>query len=442
MYEQEKYSSSKRFIMDNLSKIAELPRHLISDGYDDALEIITEIIEELGLTYKIHSFQTGYDCGTWVIPEKWTLRRAQLKNKEGLVLIDTINEPLACLAYSLPFEGMISRDNLIEHLYTSPYCPEAVPFVFKYYDRDWGLCCKQELKDSLTEDEYYVSIDAEFAPGELKVCEIIVEGEFEESFVIASHLDHAYQVNDGPIGIFPVLEILSHLNQKSPHYTYRQLIVPENIGSAAWLSRNKELIPKLRGGLFVEMLGTDLPMCLHRSFKGNTLVDKLFEDIMHNNNKSNVIDDFVHANDERQFNGPGIGMPMLGLNRMSTHRKEFLAFPYYHTDFDNMENVNVDNLMESTAVLQALITAFDEYLIRPVPNFIGEPFLHRYNLHVDAFEGTKKMSDNIEMMNIIFMTGENITIYEIARRLQFSITKVKQVLDKCAEKGLFAFKPI
>ena len=145
--------------LENLSRIAELPRHLISDGYDEALSIIEEIARDKGLEYVCHSFPTGYDCGTWIIPEKWILKRALLKDKHDKIILDSDKDPLCCISYSLPFKGKVSRDELISHLHTSAHCPEAMPFVFKYYNRDWGLCSQEEIKNSLNDDFYYVSID-------------------------------------------------------------------------------------------------------------------------------------------------------------------------------------------------------------------------------------------------------------------------------------------
>ena len=50
--------------------------------------------------------------------------------------------------------------------------------------------------------------------------------------------------------------MLKQLSNNRPHYTYRQLIVPENVGSAAWLSKNYQLIDSIKGGIFVEMIGS------------------------------------------------------------------------------------------------------------------------------------------------------------------------------------------
>ncbi|QNJ16001.1 hypothetical protein SynA1840_00449 [Synechococcus sp. A18-40] len=436
--------------MQNLSKIANLPRHLISDGYDEALDVIANIASEKGLTFKLHSYPSGYDCGTWIIPEKWTLIRAQVKDAMGNIIIDSDNDPLACMSYSCPFDGVVTNDELKKHLYTCSYQPEATPFIFKYYKRDWGLCVPQSLKDGLKDEHYHVSIQTVFSEGYLKVGEIIVEGEVSESFVVASHLCHPYMVNDGPIGTFPTMDILQRLKADGAYYTYRQLIVPENIGSAAWLSSNQNLIPKLRGGLFVEMIGTDLPLRLHRSFRGNTFLDKMFEKVVLEHSETAVIDDFVYANDERQFNGPGVDIPMLGLNRswMSRNQTESSAFSHYHTNFDTIDNIHQDNFFEAIKILEHLIFSFERYAVKPKPLFIGEPFLHRFNAHIDCFDSVddkqllEKLSKSNLVMDILFKCGHGLTIFEIGNDLNESPDTIKSVVNRFVRLGLLSLLPI
>ena len=45
------------------------------------------------------------------------------------------------------------------------------------------------------------------------------------------------------------------LRRERPRYTYRLLLLPETIGSVAYLSHNEHLIPCMKGGLFLEMFG-------------------------------------------------------------------------------------------------------------------------------------------------------------------------------------------
>ena len=70
------------------------------------------------------------------------------------------------------------------------------------------------------------------------------------------------------------------LERSDLRYTYRLLIVPETIGTVAYLSQNEALIPQMVGGLFLEMLGLEQPHALQRSFAGDgSELDRLLGDL-------------------------------------------------------------------------------------------------------------------------------------------------------------------
>ena len=113
---------------------------------------------------QIHRYPSGEQCWTWRIPEKWTCQEAYLETLDGKRLIDYADHPLHVISYSLPFEGVVSRAELMNHLHVHPRLPEAIPFVFKYYERNWGLCCSQTLRDHLNDEQYRVVIRTRFEP--------------------------------------------------------------------------------------------------------------------------------------------------------------------------------------------------------------------------------------------------------------------------------------
>ncbi len=245
-------------MIDLIHELWFLRRDLVSDGYDIALQ---RLADEVSGRMRIHEYPSGEKCWTWTVPEKWTCHEAYLETIDGHRIIDAAEHPLHVVSYSLPYEGIISRQDLLQHLHVHPRLPDAVPFVFKYYQRDWGLCTSQVLRDSLDQPEYRAVIRTTFEPGMLKVGEVIIPGESEETFILAAHLCHPAMANDDLTGVVAGLEAsLTLLEAPKPYYTYRLLILPETIGSVAYLSHNEDLIPKMVGGLFLEMLGTNFPI--------------------------------------------------------------------------------------------------------------------------------------------------------------------------------------
>lgn len=433
--------------LNTIRKLAELPRHLISEGFDQGLMLIQKEALAQNLDVKLHKYKTGYDCGTWIIPKRWELIRGYIKTLSGEIILDSKQEPLSVYSYSLSISKRVSRDELKQHLTYLEYAPEAIPFIFKYYNRDWGFTCTKEFYQNLQDDEYYVEIQTEEIDGELKVLEISSVGKFEETFLLESHMCHPFQINDGPIATIPLIKLLASLNNKS-NYSYKLLVVPEQIGSAAWISNNKSKLEKIVSGLFVEMIGTDLPIRLNKSWAGNTIFDSFFSEKLKQLDSSCIIDDFVFANDERQFNGPGIRVPMLGLNRshMSRHNEKSYAFDHYHTNMDNFENINQQKFIQALLFIEKLIYGFDEELVIPINNFDGEPFLTRYDLHLDVFANPNDNKKVIEESNLqkdlIFSSGTGETIFEIASNLKCETDYALKHYNKLYNAGLVEIHPI
>ena len=131
-------------MLDLINELWFLKRDIVSDDFDAALYRLAEVVP-----MRIHEYPTGERCWTWVIPEKWTCHEAFLETLDGERLIDYETNPLHVVSYSLPFDGIVNVDELRKHIHAHPQHPDAIPFIFKYYERDWGLCMTQNQLDNL-----------------------------------------------------------------------------------------------------------------------------------------------------------------------------------------------------------------------------------------------------------------------------------------------------
>ncbi len=415
-------------MMTMIEKLWRLPRDIISDGYDAALYAVAEQLKQIenanyaGAQMKIHEYPTGTEAYTWIVPEKWTCKEAYLETLDGKRLFSYEDNPLHCVSYSLPFDGEVTREELFSHLYTQPKLPDAVPFKFKYYERDWGLCCSKNLKKTLTDEKYRVVIHTEFRYGKLKVGEFVLPGESDESVVLCAHLCHPAMVQDDLTGVVVGVEVMRRLARlpKRP-YTYRFLIVPETIGSLCWLSHNEHLHKKIVGGLFLEMLGLDNPPALQLSFQGDAQVDKCFKFALKEKEPDGWYAPFrkVIGNDERQFNAPGIRIPMLSISRVFTKESSKWPYPEYHTDKDTPRILSEKRLKDSVDLVLTMLNYLGNNFILK-NNFKGEVFCSRYAMHIDFYkdpeghaalfgaldliDGTKTVADIAESLNAKFET--------------------------------------
>lgn len=416
-----------------IEALYQLPRDIVSDGYDVALSALAK-----QLPMRIHEFPSGSECLTWIIPEKWTCKEAFLETLDGHRLFSYSDHPLHVVSYSLPFDSVVSKEELFKHLHVHPLMPNAIPFIFKYYERDWGLCCSRQMRDTLMDEQYRVVINAEFSYSTLKVGEVILPGETDECIVLCAHLCHPGQVNDDLSGVAVGLEVMRRL-MKLParRYTYRFIILPETIGSAAWISRHEHLIPKLAGGIFLEMLARGNAFTLQRSFSGSTELDRCFElAVTHLANGSHVIP-FMAMNDERQFNAPGIRVPMVALYRILPDGHTDWPYREYHSNLDDLSQLNPQHLEESCAIVLRMIETVEQNAV-PEPLFKGELFMSRYGLHIDWYQD-RHASESF--FNILYRIDGTRTIATIAQELNIPFQSVRSVANQLVEAGLCRLHP-
>ena len=417
-----------------LTALWRLPRDLVSEGYDVALAALAT---QLPMT--IHEFATGSECWSWLVPEKWSCREAYLETLDGRRLFSHADHPLHVVSYSLPFRGEVSREELLRHLHVHPILPDAVPFIFRYYDRDWGLCCSRAQRDALTDERYRVVIDTTFSYGTLKVGEVVLPGDGPESVVLCAHLCHPHMANDDLTGVVVGMDVMRALAARPRRrYTYRFLVVPETIGSVAWLSRHEALVPTLKGGLFLEMLGTDLPPALQHSFAGDTQVDRCFAAAL----RAHAPDGWTGAhrtvigNDERQFNAPGVRVPMLSLARVLPQDAAGAPYPYYHSDQDTPERVPAGQLERSRDLVLRLLDTLERDET-PVNRWRGELFCARYGIHVDWYTNPEGHRALFAIMDLVDGTR---SVLDIATACGISFDATRATLDELARHGLVEWR--
>ncbi|MCM3874384.1 MAG: DUF4910 domain-containing protein [Pyrinomonadaceae bacterium] len=440
-FEKERVSASSQRVTlpavatesELMNALWSLPRDIISDGYDAALEALAT---QVPMT--IHEYPTGTECWSWIIPEKWTCHEAYLETMDGRRLFSYADNPLHVVSYSLPFDGVVNRDELLKHLYVHPKLAEAIPFIFKYYERSWGLCCSKNLRDTLTEDQYRVVIKTDFSYSTLKVGEVVIPGQSDESIVLCSHLCHPHQANDDLSGVIVGIKVAQELlKRKDLRYTYRYLIVPETIGSIAYLSHNPDLIPKIKGGMFLEMLGLDYPHGLQLSFQANTDLDLCFTLALKEHDFHGWTGPFrtVIGNDERQFNGPGVRIPFLSLSRVLPPSSPDWPYREYHSSFDNPSLVSIKHLEDSRDMVLSMIDTLESNRV-PVNKFKGEPFCSRYGLHVDWYSNPEGHNS---LFNILDRIDGTLSIAEIARECGVGFNSVRDVVQQLRKADLVEF---
>lgn len=396
-------------------------RDIVSDGFDESLEYISKIIP-----LKIHKTSTGTKCWTWVVPEKWSVNEAYIEDLNGKRVLDLKDHPLHIMSYSLPIDKIVSKKELFQHLHTNAERPDAIPFEFKYYQRDWGFCIQNNKLKEFTKENYKVFIDSKFEKGNLKVGDYTIKGKTDKTIVLVAHLCHPGQVNDDLTGVAVLVDIAKELAKKKNYYTYKFLFVPETIGSIAYLSQNEDIIPKIEYGIFLEMLGNDNIHALQLSRQGDTRLDKIARYVMKRKLENFNEGAFrtIVANDEIAFNGPGVNIPMISISR----------YPYseYHTSDDNLDIISKQRLEQSKNLILEILDIIDKDFT-PKRNFKGPIFLSGHGLWVDWRENME-LNQNLEKI-MLNLEGDK-TVFDIAEELNMKFDDVFNFINKLKELKL------
>jgi aminopeptidase-like protein len=400
-------------------------RDIVSDGYDRAINYIKGMLPGMD----IQRYKSGTNAWTWIIPQKWSVKKAYIKDGKN-VLLDLSDHPLHVMAYSIPRSGKVSRDELLAHLHTRPEYPDLIPFEFSYYQKRWGFCIQHNRLKHFTSEEYEVLIDSSFEDGELKVGSLHIPGQSEEEIVLIAHLCHPCMVNDDLSGTAVLVSVAQHLlEKKDNYYSYRFLLLPETIGSIAFLSNNETLIEKMRFGVFLEMLGHDAKLSLQKSKQEDSLMDRAAEICLRESGLPFRIGKFheVIANDERVFNGPGVNVPTISISRSNFWGRGEWPYPEYHSSGDTPRIISIDNLKDAESAVIRILEVLDENYC-PRATVKGPVFLSRYGLWVD-WRVDRELNKKQEMVFDYLHDGRK-SIVDIAYELDLPIRTLKEWLDK------------
>ncbi len=291
----------------------------------------------------------------WEIPLEWNIRDAWIKNSKGKKVVNFNESNLHVLNYSLPIDQKISFDDLKNHIFTIEEHPDWIPYRTSYYDRNWGFCMAHNKFIELKEDTYEVYIDSELRQGFLSYGEYFIKGKIEDEILISVHICHPSLANDNLSGIGIAAFLAEYLTSLDTKYSYRFLFIPGTIGSITWLSLNEKVLPNIKYGLVLTLLGDEGSFNYKKTRTGDKEIDTIISYCLGAAKlKYNILDYYPYGYDERQYCSPGFDLPVGRLSR-SNHGE----FPEYHTSADNLEFIKPEKLEESYQILMNILNVLE-----------------------------------------------------------------------------------
>lgn len=421
-----------------MNQLFPIHRTLVGPGFQESLSIIQRI-----LPIQVHKFPSGMQCLGWTIPKAFVIKAGFVEASNGTHPIDFIDCNYHVWNYSQPFDGILDREELIKHIATRPYLPDAIPLKVTYYRSKWGLSASQKQVDALPPGKYRVHIDTLLYDDFLRIGDYCLPGEISSEILITSYLCHPRGANDNQSGVVLAIELFKLLAQlPKRRYTYRLLIWPEGIGAITYLANFRDRLARTLGGYVVTCVGDSGPLHYKKSYFGNSVFDRAaLHALRHFGYPYRVIDfNFSRGSDETYLSGPGIRLPF-----GSIMRTPYAAFPQYHTSKDDLEFVKPERLLESLAVYWKTIQILEKNRIYE-PGYVGLPFLTSYGIYPfwagagEGSVGTRKAEAYYHFMGLVDgerdllaiadYVQENIDLFDrpVAEFLQAKLIKERSML--------------
>ena len=415
---------------DFVCKIFPYCRSLTGEGVRQTLNDLREFITQGGgPELQVFEVPSGTRAFDWTVPREWKIKEAYIEDEAGNRIIDMKDNNLHVLGYSTPVDKWVNLEELKEHIYTQPDQPDCIPYVTSYYKERFGFCMSENMKNSLPEGTYHMYIDSELFDGVLNYAEIVIPGETDEEVFFSTYFCHPSMANNecsGPALSGELVKYVMSLPQR--RYTYRFVYVSETIGSITYLSQGEHL-SKLQknmvAGFNLSCVGDNRDYSIVESRHANTLADRVLKNVLHyhTDNKYSTYSFLKRGSDERQYNAPGVDLPVVGFCR-----SKFGEYPEYHTSGDDLSLVSPEGLQGAYDVMTQVIDALelnDKYKMK----VLCEPQLGKRGLYPTISQ--KGSYDEIEAMTnfIAYADGKN-DLVDISNTINVSVRELTKIIGK------------
>lgn len=424
------YDKNKLKIQKLKEKLFPICRSITGNGLRESLNVIKEEVP-----INIIEIPTGTKAFDWEVPKEWNIRDAYIKDRNGNRIVDFKKSNLHVLGYSTPIKEKISKEELLNHIYTLPELPNAIPYLTSYYKERWGFCLEHNRLSELQEEEYEVCIDSDLKIGSMSIGEGYIKGKTKKEVLLSTYLCHPSMGNNELSG--PIVQTLLYKwlleNKENLKYSYRFLYLPETIGSITYLSlKGEELKNNVIAGYVLTCVGDNGKFTYKKSRIGNSLADKAALNILNNlEEEYKLYDWFPGGSDERQYCSHGFNLPVGSLMR-SMYGK----YKEYHTSLDNFDFIPLEKLYESFDIYKKILMNIEINEKMEAVHKNCEPKLDKRGLY-PTLGSQKEASNSVEkIMNLwAFSDGKN-DIIDIANKIKRNAYEFKKEKEELLKNNL------
>lgn len=418
-----------RAMHDLAAQLFPIHRSLTGEGVRKTLGILGDRLPGLNM----YSLATGSRCFDWQTPKEWHISGAKLTGPTGEVIADFKDNNLHVVGYSTPVDLHLTLDEIQPHIYSLPEQPDAIPYVTSYYKEHWGFCIPDSKKKHLKPGVYHAHIESTLKPGVLDYADILIPGQTDQEIFFSTYICHPSMANNelsGPIvATFLANWILSLPNRR---YSYRFVFIPETIGSICYLSRHLEQLQKnVVAGFNLSCLGDEGAFSYLPTRIGDTLSDRTALHVLHHAAPGFRQFSYLwdRASDERQYNSPGVDLPVITLSRSM-----YKQYPEYHTSLDNLDFITPKGLAGSLAMLQHCVVCLENNVVLK-PSVLCEPQLGKYGLY-PKLSIRKSANVTKPVRNLLAYTDGKSDLLKVADSIEIPLWELLDLIKTLKSHGL------
>ena len=405
-------------------------RSITGNGVRKTHDILAEIVP-----LERMEVASGTKCFDWFVPDEWNVQEAYIETSDGERVVDVRDNNLHLVNYSIPFCGVLTRQELDKNLHSLPDLPNAIPYVTSYYERRWGFCLSDHQRRLLPDQKYKVVIKTTLQPGSMTLSEAVLPGTSRQEILISTYTCHPSMANNelsGPLSAMFLYRMLSAL--KCRRFTYRFAFLPETIGSIVYLSKlGDHFRDVMHAGFVLTCLGDPTGITYKRSRRGNSFADQAAQSVLANarDNESKILDFFPSGSDERQYCSPGFNLPVGVIARSWPAH-----YPEYHTSLDNKDCISFKTLQHSIQTIYQICLALElNQSYRNLAPF-GEPNLGRRGLMSTLGATIQKDIDVIAIKWLLNFSDGDHDLFQISNQSGLSVESLAKAAHCLVENEL------
>lgn len=407
-----------------LTDLYPICRSITGDGTRETLRRMA-----MHVPLSITEVPSGTRVFDWTVPKEWNVKGAFVADRQGRRIVDFGRHNLHLVNYSIPFNGTLTKDDLLPHLYSIPAHPTWIPYRTAYYQPRWGFCLPDVDLESLSDGPFDVHVDTSLEDGALSYGEYLLPGQSRDEILVYSHICHPSLANDNLSGLAVTLWLARQLAAMPRRYSYRFVWAPATIGAITWLAINRSNLSRIVAGFVAVLLGDSAAFTYKRSQRGDTDIDRILSYAVRRHG-GRVIDFDPYGYDERQFCSPGID---LAVGRIS--RSVNGGYPEYHTSADDLDFVSPQSLQQSLDLLFEVVDLIERNRVYVNLQPFGEPQLGRRGLYRST--GGETLPDREHsMLWLLNQCNGHRSLLDVAERASVPFGSIASISDELERAGL------